>query len=117
MLWTGLETDEVRHAGVVRKLAQIITARPERFRAGRSLNPVGIQSFIAYVESVRERVAAASFTADQLLIVVRDIENSLIELRVSEIVRSDDIEYNTLAAEILAQSFHHRQAVVSRIGK
>jgi hypothetical protein len=118
-LWRELEQEERRHVEQVGQLAAIIAARPANFQRHRPLSPAAVQTMIAYVEGVTARVRRGGFAPSdgrQLLALARDMEQSIIESKYTEIVRTTDLEYERLVRSIVAETVSHKQRIASRLG-
>ncbi len=110
-LWLELEQQERRHVERLARMASLISERPDRFERLRNFNPVAIRTFIAYVESTtarlrRNELPAADLT--RLLSTAYDMEQSILESKYGEIVRSTDGEYQALVQEIVADTNVHK---------
>ena len=116
--WLKLEHEELRHAQLVDRLAEIITQRPDRFAPKRAMNFAAIQTFTRYVDSIAQRILANEIPrTDQrrLLTAARDVEQSIIESRYHELVISDEPEFQTLMQAIVADTTDHKNRIVARL--
>ena len=62
-----------------------------------------------------ERMKNRELTREQLLIIARDIENSLIENKFYELVRSKNEEFLKLIKEIKQQTMVHKSQLEERL--
>ncbi len=109
--WQDLEREERQHAEHAARMATIVAERPERFEPLRAFKPVAIRTFIGYVEAATERLRRNELPAAdyvRLLSTAHDIEQSHIESKYGEIVRTTDPEYQGLLREILDDSAAHK---------
>jgi hypothetical protein len=51
----------------------------------------------------------------QVLHICRDIENSILDSRYVEVVKSDDVEFNTLVSQIVSETAEHRNLIFKKI--
>ena len=110
--WLDLEREERQHLEYVTRMATIIAERPEHFERLRPFNPVAIRTFIGYVESTTERLRRNELPAAdrvRLLSTAHGIEQSNIECKYSEIVRSTDVEFQALLHEIIGGTVTHKK--------
>ena len=116
--WLGLEQEELRHAQHLQRMAEIVAARPGRFEPDRTFNAAAIQTFMAYLEALIERVRANEVPrTDQhrLLSLARDLEQSLLESKYHELVKTQDVEYLALIRTVIADTVAHKSRIVTRL--
>lgn len=113
--WQALADAEGKHAAMIESLSEILTRRPERFEAGRPFNLTAVSSSIAWIQSNRDKVRNGSLTRGKILILARDLEQSVLEAKFAEIVKGDDLEYATLVNEVVADTQAHREMLDRRI--
>lgn len=109
--WLDLEREERQHFERVTRMATILAERPDDFERFRAFHPVAIRTFIGYVESTTERLRRNELPAAdhvRLLSTAYDMEQSIIECKYSEIVRSADLEYQELLREIIGDAVVHK---------
>ncbi len=109
--WLELEQQERRHVERLARMANLISERPDRFERLRNFNPIAIRTFIAYVESTTARLRRNELPAADLTRVLStayDMEQSILESKYGEIVRSTDGEYQALVREIIADTADHK---------
>ncbi|MCG6535492.1 MAG: hypothetical protein L7F78_12565 [Syntrophales bacterium LBB04] len=115
--WQNLARAEVRHAENIQKMREIITDKQERFEAGRLFNVIALDTAMAGLKDNNSRLTAKIFTREKMLIMARDIENSILESHYAEIVKTVDIEYQTLMKGIISQTYEHRKIIQEKIDK
>ncbi len=115
--WHNLAKAEVNHAEYIKKMKEIITNKQELFQAGRPFNPVTLNTAMAWIKDNASHLTASGSSYDKMLIMARDIENSILESRYAEIVKTADIEYQTLLKNIMAQTQEHRKIIQEKIEK
>jgi rubrerythrin len=113
--WLEIAHQEVHHADNIRMMQEIITKKPWRFEAGRPLNPAAITTVITYLQDVSKRLIAGEFCYEKLLIIAMDIEKSILEAHYSEIVKTQDVEYQTLMKRILEETHDHHQLIQQKL--
>jgi hypothetical protein len=116
--WVDIEQEEMRHAQHLRRMAEIVVERPDRFEPNRAFSAVAIRTFMAYLESLTERVRTNAIPrTDQhrLLSLARDLEQSLLESKCHELVKTQDAEYRALIRGIIAETVAHKARIVARL--
>jgi cytochrome P450 len=116
--WLGLEQEELRHAQHLQRMTEIIADRPGQFEPNRTFNAAAIQTFMTYLESLIERVRANEIPrTDQhrLLSLARDLEQSLLESKCHELVKTQDAEYLALIRAVIADTVAHKSRIVTRL--
>ena len=113
--WQSLAAAEVGHAKNIQKMREIITSKQENFEADRPFNLIALNTAMAGLKDNIDRLTVGTFSRVQILIMARDIEQSILESHYAEIVNTGDLEYGTLMKSILAQTHEHRKAIQEKI--
>jgi len=106
--WTELCKEELEHENNIAMMYQIISDKPEHFEKGRPFNIFAVQTMITGVRNNIEKLKKGEIREDKAIMIARDIEQSFIEFRYSEIVKTADIEYNTLVQKIVKGTTQHK---------
>jgi hypothetical protein len=114
---SALEKDEIAHSGSLRKMAEMFSARPERFEANRPYNPASISLTMAGVQSHLQKLKQKQIQAGNILFVARDLEQSLLETKPGEVLKTNDGECATILREIPSQTQGHRRRLEKRIAE
>ncbi|MBN2438158.1 MAG: hypothetical protein JXL20_06100 [Deltaproteobacteria bacterium] len=114
-LWQNLAHAEVGHAENIHKMREIIVKKPERFELGRPFNPAALNTATAGLKDYTRRLTSEKFSFEQILIIARDIEQSILESHYAEIVKTADIEYQTLMKGILSDTYVHKRVIQKKI--
>jgi len=113
--WDQLSQTEVQHAKNMQSLAAIISARPQNFTVGRPVSPVAVNTSIDWIKNNIAVLKSGPFDLRKMLIIARDIEQSILEAKYTEIVKSDDVEYNNIINSIQQDTIVHRKMVEEKI--
>jgi len=113
--WLETVAEEEKHAYNINKMLAIVTLKPERFELGRPFNKVAITTIKNGLEGNLDRLKKGQIIREKMLNLARDIEASLIEKSYGEIVRTNDVEYQSLVEEIVSDTFNHKKAIEERI--
>jgi hypothetical protein len=115
--WLMLVAAEEKHAVMIESMSEILMRKPDLFESGRPFNMTAISSSMAWIESNRDKLKKGSLNKEHLLIIARDIEQSILEAKFAEIVRGNDLEYSNLVHEIVADTQAHREMLNQKIRK
>lgn len=113
--WQNLADAEVLHAENIQKMREIITKKQESFEAGRPFNPIAIDTAMAGLKDNIRRLTSRAFSCEKMLIMARDIEQSILESHYAEIVKTDDPQYQSLMKGILSQTYEHKKIIQEKI--
>ena len=113
--WAGLAQAEVSHAEYIRKMAGILNKKPQEFELGRPLNIVAINTAISGVRNNIQRLKNGEFNKKQTLFISRDTEQSMLESKYTEILKTKNIEYQQLISEIVLQTEAHKKFLFKKI--
>ena len=115
--WLSLEGDENLHAGNIRKMAKIVSEKFDLFESYRPFNPVAMKTMITGIENNIHRLKNEEISEGNVLFIARDIEHSLIECKYDELVKTNDMEYQTLVKKIVSQTLAHHNKIEEKIEK
>ena len=113
--WQNLAHAEVGHAENIQKMREIIAKKQERFEAGRPFNPIAINTAMAGSKDIARRLTSGAFSFEKILFTARDIEQSILESHYAEIVKTADLEYQTLMKGILSDTYAHKNIIQEKI--
>jgi hypothetical protein len=113
--WQNLAHAEIQHAENIKKMHEIIKTKQERFEAGRPFNVMTLNTAMAGLKDLTTRVTSGAYSCEKMLIMARDIEQSILELHYAEIVKTADLEYQTLMKGILSQTSEHNKTIRNKI--
>jgi hypothetical protein len=113
--WQNLAHAELHHAENIQKMREIIVKKRETFEAGRPFNPIAINTAMTGLKDYTNKLTSGAFSCKKMLIIARDIEQSILESRYTEIVKTVDLEYQALMKAILSQTFEHKKIIEEKI--
>lgn len=113
--WADLAQAEVSHAEHIRKMAGILNKKPQEFELGRPLNIAAINTAISGVKNNIQRLKKGELNKKQTLFISRDIEQSMLESKYTEILKTKDIECQQLISEIALQTEMHKNFLLKKI--
>ncbi len=115
IFWAELSDEEREHRNNIVRMHQIISNKPEHFEKGRPFNIFAIQTMLTGLRNNIEKIRNHDLSENNALSIARDIEQSFIEFRYSEIVKTADIEYGTLVQKILKETAQHKIKIDQKI--
>lgn len=115
--WAGLQKQEIRHAQHIRKMMEILSRKADRFAQNPSFNVTAVEHFAAYVGEIRERLKKGGLNKKEALFILRDIEQSIIESKYQDVLRTEDAEFRTLAKQIAWETYEHKSALDRKIAE
>jgi hypothetical protein len=113
--WQDLSNAEAGHAANIQKIGEMIARRMASFDMGRPFNPIALNTAMAGLAENSKRLSSGAVSMEQLLITARDIEQSILESHYAEIVKTADLEYQTLMKQIVADTYLHRKMIQDRM--
>jgi hypothetical protein len=114
-LWKNLSLAEIRHGNNIQKMKDIIVKKQGSFTTARPFNLIALNTVSAGLKDNIRRLTLGDISREKALIIARNIEQSIIESNYVEIVKTDDIEYNTLMKDILSQTHEHKKIIQEKI--
>jgi hypothetical protein len=115
--WRALAGAEMKHAENIRKMIAIISKKPENFQKGRPFNVFATRTTISGIRNNIEKITKEQITKTGVWFIARDLEQSLMEQRYSDIVKTDDIEFLTLVREIGTETVAHKNELDRQISQ
>ncbi len=115
--WSSLAQAEVSHAEYLKKMVGILNGKPQEFEIGRPLTIVTINTVMSGVKNLIQRLKNGEFNQKALLFLARDLEQSILESKYTEILKTKDIQYNKMISEIVLQTEMHRLLLIKKIGE
>lgn len=114
-LWTGLKAQEDLHASHIRKMAQLVTLHPADFRPLIPVSVPFIRALIATVQGHTSNMLSGGLNRRQALSIARDLEASVFEAKIDQLAETDNLAYETLAADIMRDTHNHYEMLAKRL--
>jgi hypothetical protein len=115
--WTVIYKQEYEHAAFIKKLSGMVSSSPEKFILGRSFNPVAINTIISGIKKNIELVKANALSMLKTLYIASDIEQSALESKIDEIVKTDDLGFLEITKKIVLQTKNHKEHFDKKIAE
>lgn len=109
--WSAIEEDERKHVRHLGTMKEIISRKPQRFEKGRPFNIMAVQTLIKGIQNNIAKTKAGELKMSGALFIARDNEQSFLESRYNEVVKTEDIEYLTLVNTIVRETVNHKASI------
>lgn len=106
--WFGIDAQEHKHALYIQDMKTIIQNKPQHFEKGRPFNIMAAQTIIKGVQNNTAKLRSGQLKIINALAIARDNEQSFMEARYNEVVKTEDIEYLTLVKQIIQDTIAHK---------
>lgn len=113
--WTELEAQERGHAHNLQRMAALIAQHAGAFEVQRSFNLSALQTIKSGIDEKIRRARQGEYAQSKAYYAARDLEQSLVEAKYGEFLKTTHLEYQTLVEEIASQTFAHRDSLAKRI--
>ncbi len=115
--WFDMERAEKRHAQYLEKIVQCLTEKPDHFHLGRPIRLAAIRTSISGIQSVIDQFKKRKIPIYKAIFIARDMEQSVIESRVGEFLKTEDIECGALMEEMIYDTKSHLERLTKKIGE
>jgi rubrerythrin len=113
--WAEMEREEMKHSGNIDRMIERISKNPERFELGQPFKLPAVRTSIDGVKWNMERLKKKEITKERMLFVCRDLEQTMIESRYAEIVKTSDDTFQSLVNEIVSDTLSHHDRLDKRM--
>ena len=96
-------------------MREILINKQGSFEVGRPFNLVVLRTALAGANENRKRLKEGALSREKVLVLARDIEQSILESRYAEIVKTNDVEYQSLIKKIVSQTSDHKMMLQKKI--
>jgi len=115
--WSLLAKEELAHADIITKLAELVRIQPDEFTIGNSIPLTAINSFMARIRSDVDKVRQGELTEKDAFLIAYHIENTVIELSYVEVINTNNQTYLSLMNDVLADTMKHKKRVVKGLSQ
>jgi hypothetical protein len=113
--WRTLSYEESNHSESIEHMVDLINMQPDLYKPGISFNTVTIRLFVVEIQRLSEQMNAGQIAVDELYKIAFQIEDSVVELSYSTMVKTKDVIFNEIANRIDRESAAHKSALSSRM--
>lgn len=93
----------------------MVSAHPEEFKCGRAFNSAAIRTILASIESYTAQARSGQLQPQRAVFIAKDIENSLLEARYTDIVSSGNVEFKKTIARIDEETRAHKDLFTRKL--
>ena len=115
--WRLLTSQETTHAELITKVMDLVAKTPDKYFPGRELKPMAIKLMISSVKTTIEEVKNGKLLNNNMFFIARDFENSLIENKYNEVLKSEIAEYKSTMERIVKETTVHRKMLLAKISQ
>jgi len=116
-LWLTMSKDELVHAERLRWLSHLLEENPGQFELGRPFNRIAINTAISGVKKRREEIKNGFCPQEQAMAIARDIEQSILESRYMEFLKTSNLEYVNTMRRLVEETGNHRKIIQQQLEK
>ena len=107
--WRAVAEQETMHAHAVERMVLLISKNPAHYLPAKDIKVAAIETIIAGIERTTDQVQAGRVLKNNVLAIAVDIENSVMEKKFFEIVKTADPVFLQLCHDVMAQTREHKQ--------
>ncbi|MCX8022013.1 MAG: hypothetical protein N2745_04495 [Syntrophorhabdaceae bacterium] len=115
--WLDIWHDEIAHAQYINRTIELISKKPDNFEKGRPFNVFALETVIKDIREKIQMTKNGGLSEEKLLYIAKDYENSYLEDRYVEIVKTENIEFKTLMRRIADETRRHKEKLLRKIGE
>jgi hypothetical protein len=115
--WSSLAVAERKHSQYVREIADLFSKNPKNFYRGRPFQVAAVSTVISGIKNNIQKLKGGELKEENLLFIALDIEESLLESKYFDFLKSDDPRLQNIVIEIMSQTRHHKEMLVNKIGE
>lgn len=113
--WNTLGDEEKRHSGYVKKMAIVVEKYPQKFESGHKFPTVAVETVIKGIDEYIRRIKDGSLDFKKILNISLNIEDSLLEKKFYNVVKTENIKYNEFIGRIREETQDHRKKIKEEI--
>ena len=106
-LWERLAASERGHAQCLALMAEIVADRPASFELGRPFSAAASRLQAGYVENRTREVKRGGMARRTGLLIACEIERSIIETRLNELLKTAERDYLAIIDRVVAETDAH----------
>jgi len=115
--WADMEQAELKHAENIHKIGKTVLEKPELFELAHPMRFVALRTSISGIKWNMERIRKKDLSEKNMFFIARDLEQSALEAKYAEILKTDDSDSKSLINEVLSDTVAHRERLDEKIRK
>jgi hypothetical protein len=116
-MWLEVAHQESAHARTIERMMSLISRNPAQFVPAKTIRTAAINTIIAGIESTMDQVRSGRLVKRNAHAIAVDIENSVMERKLYEMITTTDHEFLQLCQEIMDQTKAHKERFENRIAE
>ena len=113
--WLDVSRQEAEHARAVERIVLLISKKPDHFLTAKAIRVAAVETIIAGIERTTDQVRNGRLLKNNLMAIAVDIENSVMEKKFFEMIKTADPVFLELCHDIMAQTREHKQRFEKRL--
>jgi len=113
--WTQLAKEEVHHAGVLVKLSDVVSRKPQEFEVGKLSPLTALRGFISRVQSDHQKLHGGSLSEDGALMAAYHIESTVVEQKYTEVIRTQNSNYLAALEKLTKAEINHKARIQEKM--
>jgi bacterioferritin (cytochrome b1) len=115
--WLGVARQEAGHARAIERMVLLISKNPAHFLPAKAIKVEAVETIIAGIERTTNQVRNGRLLKNNLMAIAVDIENSVMEKKFFEMIKTADPVFLELCHDIMAQTKEHKQRFEKRLAE
>ncbi len=116
-LWEALAKAEAGHAKLIEQMHRLATRKPDDFQVNREFNPIVVNTVIEMVRDITHQVKEGKITLYKAVVRAHDIEHSLLEKELPNLVNSKRPEFLDAQKTIRSETNAHRALLQEKLSE
>ena len=113
--WLDVARQEAGHARAIESMVSLIAQNPAHFLPAKAIKVAAVETIIAGIERNTDHVRNGRLLKNNVMAIAVDIENSVMEKKFFEMIRTADPVFLQLSYDIMAQTREHKQRFEKRL--
>ncbi len=115
--WLEVAREEAGHARAIERMVLLISKNPSHFLPAKAIKLAAVETIIAGIERTTDQVRNGRLLKNNVTAIAVDIENSVMEKKLFEIVKTADPVFLELCHDIMAQTRAHQHRFEKRLAE
>lgn len=113
--WLDVAREEAGHARAIERMVLLISKNPALYAPARTIRMAAIDTVMAGIDRVLQQLRVGQVIKRTALTIALDLENSLMEKRLHDLVQTDDPAFLQLRHDVTEQTREHRERFAKRL--
>jgi hypothetical protein len=113
--WLSIHADELKHAQFYDQISESVREGLINAMPGRRASPAAIKTIQAGIVANTGKVQSHLLSKTQALAIARDLERSVLEKNVTEMIETGNYQYSALAKQITIDTRLHHERIEQKL--